>query len=290
MATRPAASGESDWQKPAPTRHPRHKTHCPKADAPNCRVLMQIAEIFAAFSAGSWPLSLEESPDHFRSVRFLGRRAQQSRTAPVWLRDAMSRIDTDFIDELVDHPRQESHVVDVAPVCTVVTDDAAYVPIALLRIGIEDRQAHVRRRGDRSRTPSLFAFAHRFRPSHASPVQAVLLSPVRAARRSCSPLQPTHLDGTFGQRAGQSRNVGTRRIDEPVEQRRTRDDHCHQTEERDVQNFFSWRNRFDFAFCACFPLSDVDAANEKPHSRQCRAGQERRSDDADRIRRRQHQQ
>src|SRR3989442_16025642 len=35
-------------------------------------------------------LSLEEGPDHGRPVRFLGRRAQQSRTAPIWLRETES--------------------------------------------------------------------------------------------------------------------------------------------------------------------------------------------------------
>src|SRR5713226_10093832 len=38
----------------------------------------------------SWPLSLEEGPDHCRSVRFAGRRALDSWIAPIWLREDMA--------------------------------------------------------------------------------------------------------------------------------------------------------------------------------------------------------
>jgi len=52
-----------------------------------------------------------------------------------------ARIDTDFGDELVDHPRHESHVVDVELVRAVLTDNVTRVPIALVPIGIDDRKA-----------------------------------------------------------------------------------------------------------------------------------------------------
>src|SRR5215472_4671217 len=48
-------------------------------------------------------------------------------------------IDTEFGDELVDHPRHESDVVDVELVRAVVADDVARVPVALVPIRIDDR-------------------------------------------------------------------------------------------------------------------------------------------------------
>ena len=47
-------------------------------------------------------------------------------------------IDTDFGDDLVDHRRQEPHVVNVELVRAVVTDNVARVPIAFVPIGIDD--------------------------------------------------------------------------------------------------------------------------------------------------------
>jgi hypothetical protein len=47
-----------------------------------------------------------------------------------------TRVDADFADKLVGHPRQETNVVDVEPVRADVTDNVAYVPVTLIRIGI----------------------------------------------------------------------------------------------------------------------------------------------------------
>ena len=132
-----------------------------------------------------------------------------------------ARVDTDFGDELVDHPRQEPHVVDVELVRAVVTDNAARVPIALVRIGIDDRKAMfvgkalepIPRLDSHLRTVFARAVHHHhqrcsFRqpPRHVGPV---------------SPRQSAHLDGPLGQRAGQSWNLGRRRVDEVAEQRTT---------------------------------------------------------------------
>src|SRR5207248_536797 len=50
-------------------------------------------------------------------------------------------IDTDFGNELVDHRRQESHVVNVELVRAVIPDNVARVPIAFVPIGIDDGKA-----------------------------------------------------------------------------------------------------------------------------------------------------
>jgi hypothetical protein len=52
-----------------------------------------------------------------------------------------ARIDTDFRDEFVDHPRHESDVVDFELVRAVVADGVARVPVALVPIRIDDREA-----------------------------------------------------------------------------------------------------------------------------------------------------
>jgi hypothetical protein len=127
-------------------------------------------------------------------------------------------IDTDFGDERVDHPRQELHVVDVERVGAVVTDDVAPVPVALVPIGIHDGK------------PACVGKALEPIPRVDSDSSTVLTRAVHHHDQRCAfrqssryvrlegPLQPAHLDGSFGQRAGQSWKFRSGRVDEVAEQ------------------------------------------------------------------------
>src|SRR5438132_11748592 len=80
--------------------------------------------------------------DGAEAGRRFDRKTERHMTAPGNAgRKHAARIDTDFGDELVDHPRQEPHVVDIELVRAVVTDNIAGVPIALVSIWIDDRKA-----------------------------------------------------------------------------------------------------------------------------------------------------
>ena len=143
-------------------------------------------------------------------------------------------IDTDFSDERVDHPRQEPHVVDVESVRAVVTDNVARVPIALVPIGIDDRKAMFVRKAleaiprldSDSRTVFIRAVHHHYQ-------RCAFCQPPRHVGQ-VSPLQPARLNSPLGQRAGQSWNFGSRRVDVVAEQRSTQGNNDDQAPEEET--------------------------------------------------------
>jgi hypothetical protein len=130
-------------------------------------------------------------------------------------------IDADFGDELVDHPRQKSHVVDVQLVRAVIADNVARVPIAFVPIRIDDCKATfirkalepIPRRSSHLRTVLTRAVHHHHK-------RCSLRQPLRHVGQ-VSPLQSAYLEGPLDQFAGQSWNFGSRRVDEVAEQRTT---------------------------------------------------------------------
>src|SRR3954468_17274000 len=117
-------------------------------------------------------------------------------------------IDTDFGDELVGDPRQKSNVVDAQLVRSVITDDVARVPIALVPIGIDDRKAlfvrkalePIPRRFSHVRTVFTRAVHHQHQR------RSFLQTPRHIGQ--VRPLPSAHLERPLGQLAGQPWDFG----------------------------------------------------------------------------------
>ena len=145
------------------------------------------------------------------------------------------RIDTDFADELVDQPGQESHIVDVEFVRAVVADNIARVPIAVVGIGIQDRKAtFVGKAVERIPCVNAHLLAVFARAMHRHDKWRTFRQPLRHVE-SIDPFQPGHLDGLLDQRAGQRWNLWRRRIDIVGEQRTKQRDHAYQAVKAETQ-------------------------------------------------------
>ncbi len=173
-------------------------------------------------------------------------------------REHATRVDPHFADEFVDHRRQETNVIDTAPVGPNLLSDCANVPVAVIRIRIDHCKAMRVRKAVKS-IPRLDA--------HVGAVLARAMQhqnewrSVRQPPRHVGPIrppQPIHLDTPQGQLAGQSWHFRSRRIDKVGEQRtkhHSQPDNDDHTPNEDAENLA--RDVHDTLLRACFASSSA---------------------------------